>query len=214
MGIGVRPNLDLVRDLPVQQDRGILVNGFMQTNQPTLFAAGDAAQVYDRWTKEHNLDILWPSAINEGRAAGTNMVEVAHGASPRYRYEKGSPFNCALLFGRHLTVVGRIGPATADNGEQLAYLSRGSSRVWTLPFGSADYHSAWDKDGFNSLRVTMSGGRIVGAMILGNQELADPLRQFVERGVDLGPYQASLSTGGAELPQTLLQAWRDWHQRW
>ncbi len=213
VAIGVRPNLKLAHDLPVEQDKGILVNQFMQTNFPTLFAAGDVAQVYDRWTGQRNLDILWPSAINEGRAAGYSMVDIAHGRQPRYRYQKSSPFNCALLFGQHLTVIGQVGGNPADDIEQISYLSRGSSHVWTAPF-SNDYRSAWDKAGFNSLRIVMSGGHIVGAVLMGNQELADPLRRFIEQEVDLSRFESLMMGGGSQLPQVLLQAWRDWHQRW
>jgi len=213
VAVGVRPNLDLVRDLPIRQDRGILVDQFMQSSQRALFAAGDVAQVYDRWTGEHNLDILWPSAINEGRAAGNSMVDFVRGRQPSYRYQKDSPFNCALLFGLHLTVIGRVGSSSAAEVEQLAYLSRGSSQVWTSPFTS-DYRSAWDNKGFNSLRVVLAGGRLVGAVLMGNQELADPLRKLIEDEVDLSGYEPTLFSNDTQLPQVLLRAWRDWHQRW
>ncbi|MFN2223221.1 MAG: hypothetical protein ACK2UH_11755, partial [Candidatus Promineifilaceae bacterium] len=185
----------------------------MQSSLPGLFAAGDVAQAYDRWTGEHNLDILWPSAINEGRAAGNSMVDSVRGQQPSYRYQKASPFNCALLFGLHLTVIGRMGNGSGDGLEQLAYLSRGSSQIWTSPFAT-DYRSAWDNKGFNSLRIVLSGGRLVGALLMGNQELADPLRRLIEQEVDLSYYEPALLSGGDQLPQLLLRAWRDWHQRW
>lgn len=219
VAIGVRPNLQLVRDLPIAQDRGVLVNEAMQSTIPTLFAAGDVAQVYDRWTDAHHLDVLWPSAINEGRAAGYNMVDVAHGrVTPRYRYEKGSPFNAALLFGLHLTVIGRVGDSAsrgeADDAEEISHMSRGSSRVWTAPF-SSHYRSAWDKNGTDSLRIVSSGGRIVGALILGNQALADPLRQLIEHDVDISAHETALLSGdSSRLPRVVLQAWRDWHEAW
>ena len=99
----------------------------MQSSQPALFAAGDVAQVYDRWTDRHNLDILWPSAINEGRAAGNSMVDVVRGRQPTYRYQKASPFNCALLFGLHLTVIGRVGGSSANGVEQLVSVTMKAS---------------------------------------------------------------------------------------
>lgn len=220
VAIGVRPNLQLVRDLPIDQDRGVLVNEAMQSSIPTLFAAGDVAQVYDRWTDAYHLDVLWPSAINEGRAAGFNMVDVAHGSAgfPRYRYEKGSPFNAALLFGLHLTVIGRVGDSAARgeavDAAEISYMSRGSSRVWTAPFTS-QYRSAWDRNGADSLRIVSAGGRIVGALVLGNQELADPLRQLIEHSVDISAHETALLAGdNSRLPRVLLQAWRDWHEAW
>jgi hypothetical protein len=181
---------------------------------PSLFAAGDVAQVYDRWTEHHQLDVLWPSAINTGRVAGYNMVDVARGATPSYAYRKSSPFNAALLFGIHLTVIGRVGSegGRVENAEELSYLSRGASNVWTAPFSSS-YRSAWDKKGTNSLRVVVSGGRLVGALLLGNQDLADPLRYLIEQEIPLGPYESALATSGPELPQAIWQLWRQAHSR-
>lgn len=216
VAIGVRSNLQLVRELDVAQDRGVLANNHLQSSLPTLFAAGDVAQVYDRWTGAHQLDVLWPSAINEGRAAGYNMVDVAHGRPPSYTYEKGSPFNAALLFGVHLTVIGRVGQqAGRDDGEdaaEISTLSRGSSNIWTAPFG-ASYRSAWDRSAADSLRVVTAGGRLVGAIILGNQALADPLRALVENEAPLGDQEAALLSGGDRLPEAILQAWRGWRGR-
>lgn len=213
VAIGVRPNTQLVQGLPIEIDKGILVNQYMQSNIPSIFAAGDVAQVYDRWTDRHQLDILWPSAINEGRAAGYNMVSVARGDKPAYSFQKDSPFNCALLFGIHLTVIGQVGNRSEEDISEISYLSRGSSHVWTAPF-MPNYRSAWDEHGPNSLRIVMSNGRLVGALLLGNQELADPLRHFIDREVDLSNYESALLNGDRAMPQTLLKAWRVWHQSW
>jgi NAD(P)H-nitrite reductase large subunit len=210
IAIGVRPNMELVKDLPVEQDRGVMVNEFMQSNIPNLFVAGDIAQVYDRWTKKHHLDVLWPSAINEGRAAGYNMVDVGHGHSPQFSYQKGSPFNAAMLYGIHLTVVGQISGSLKENdGESLSYLSRGSSQVWTAPFTSS-HRSAWDSGDMDSIRIVMAEGRIVGTLLLGDQRLADPLRELVQKEADLTAYQDALLSAGDNLPDLLLKVWREW----
>jgi NADPH-dependent 2,4-dienoyl-CoA reductase/sulfur reductase-like enzyme len=211
VAIGVTPNRQLVQELAViRQDKGVLVNEFMQSSVATLFAAGDVAQVPDRWTGKPQLDVLWPSAINEGRAAGYNMVDVAHGRSPGYTYQKGSPFNAALLFGVHLTVIGRVGGGSKTASEaELSYLSRGSSHVWTAPFTS-HYRSAWDKKGDHSLRLVMANGRIVGALLIGNQELADPLRYWIEEEVDLTAYEQQILNSGRALPDYLRQMSHWW----
>lgn len=211
--IGVKPNMDLVKDLPVEQNQGILVNEFMQSNIPTLFAAGDVAQAYDRWTKKPQLDILWPSAIQTGLAAGHNMVEVAHGRAPNLPYQKGSPFNAALLFGVHITVIGRIGAEAgrdSDEVEELSHLSRGSSQIWTAPFQS-HVRSAWDNKGANSVRINLQDGIIVGALLMGNQHLADPLRQLIEQQVFISDAD-SLLTRHAHLPEAILTHWEKWRK--
>jgi pyruvate/2-oxoglutarate dehydrogenase complex dihydrolipoamide dehydrogenase (E3) component len=213
VSIGVRPNLKVVEGLSLEQDRGLLVNPSMQTNVPSVFAAGDIAQVYDRWTRKHNLDVLWPSAINEGRAAGSNMVDFVRSKDPQFHYRKGSPFNAALLFGVHLTVIGQVGGQPSENGEELLHMSRGASTVWTSPF-SSNYRSAWDIKGPNSIRIVMSNNRMMGALLMGQQQLADPLRRLIENEVDLESYQDQLLVDGADLPEKILRAWQNWHQSW
>lgn len=213
VAIGVRPNMHLVKDLPIEQDRGLMVNEFMQSSVPSLFAAGDIAQVYDHWTKKHHLDVLWPSAINEGRAAGYNMVDFVRGQSPSFSYHKGSPFNAALLYGVHLTIIGQISGNLKENeGEALSYLSRGSSQVWTAPF-SSNYRSAWDKDGQNSIRLVMADGRIVGVLLMGDQRLADPLRELVQKEADLSERQEELLSAGDKLPELIHKVWLEWQEK-
>ncbi|NOZ50955.1 MAG: NAD(P)/FAD-dependent oxidoreductase [Chloroflexi bacterium] len=210
IAVGVRPNLQLLKESDIELNRGVIVNDFMQSSHPTLLAAGDVAQVYDRWTGEHHLDVLWPSAINEGRTAGHNMVDITMGREPSHAYRKGSPFNAAMLFGVHLTVIGRVGSTGADEAEQSRhYLSRGSSFVWTLPL-SANQHSAWDNHGITSVRIVIAEGRIIGALLLGNQLLADPLRQLIEQEVPLGAYESALLAADADLPEIISNFWHQW----
>ena len=159
--------------------------------------------------EKHNLDVLWPSAINEGRAAGYNMVDVVQGKEPQYEYQKDSPFNAALLFGVHMTVIGQVGSQSSDGDEELLHMSRGSSNVWTSPF-RGNYRSAWDKKGTNSVRIVMSGSIMVGALILGDQKLADPVRILIENEVDLSAYQNLLIATESDLPDSILEAWRNW----
>jgi NAD(P)H-nitrite reductase large subunit len=207
VAIGVRPSLALVRDTTIRTDRGIPVDPYLQTSVPGIFAAGDVAQVLDRWTGKYNLDVLWPSAINEGRAAGYNMVDAANGIAPTHLYQKGSPFNAALLCGIHLTVIGHVGSQDDGTTDEFQHLSRGSSSVWTSPF-SKSYRSAWDSKGPNSLRIVISDGKIAGALILGDQQMADPLRELIENEVDIAEHQSELLSAGDNLPKMLLAIWQ------
>jgi len=212
VAIGVRPNIKLVKGSALKLDRGVLVNEFMQSSHPTLFAAGDVAQVYDHWTEAYHLDVLWPSAINEGRAAGYGMVDMAHGRQLQYRYQKGSPFNAAMLFGVHLTVIGQVGSGSPkEDAEELSYLSRGASNVWTAPFVSSS-RSAWDQNGSHSVRLVVSGGKLMGALLMGNQNLADPLRVMIEEGTDVSRYEADLLAEDGDLPALILHIWQQTKQ--
>jgi NAD(P)H-nitrite reductase large subunit len=195
--IGVKPQLDLAKGTALKVDRGLLVDEYLQTNVPGVYAAGDCAQVFDRWTGQHLLDVLWPTAVAAGRAAGLNM---AGGHQP---YVKGTPFNACLLFGLHVTAIGQLGNGRGDDAEVFQTMSRGSSEVWaTRPHA---YASAWSQDGTNTLRLVLDGDRLVGALVVGRQTLADPLRALIESHADVSELRPHLQAGGPVLEQAILR---------
>ncbi|MBI5303967.1 MAG: FAD-dependent oxidoreductase [Chloroflexi bacterium] len=208
VAIGVRPNIALAKAAGITVERGIVVNELLESSAPGIFAAGDAAQVFDHWSGEYRVDDLWPSAIAAGRAAGANM---AGGHTP---YIKGVPFNAALLFGVHLTAIGQAGSGQrdADDGnETLQYQSRGSSEVWWARPGGP-YTSAWSHHGDNSVRLVLRGDQIAGALILGNQDLADPLREVIAQRMDITPIRAQLQVGNDALARA-VRALYEQHRR-
>jgi len=202
VAIGVRPNTALAKETPLKVDRGILTDEHLQTNLPGVFAAGDCAQIYDAWSGEHRCDSLWPTAVDSGRLAAINMT----GAKQPYR--KGVPFNAALLFGLHLTAIGQVAAAgrDGDDAEELSFISRGSSEVWTAKPGGG-YTSAWADDGTSSQRLVVRDNAIVGALLLGNQRLADPLRDLIDQRASIAGVRSSLLSGGDGLAQAVMDAW-------
>lgn len=64
---GVRSSLELARMLEVKTDKGIIVNKYMQTSQPAIYAAGDVIEF------EGKTYGIWPAAMEQGRIAGINI---------------------------------------------------------------------------------------------------------------------------------------------
>ncbi len=200
-GIGVKPQLDCVRDTSIKVDRGILVNEYLEASEPDVYAAGDCAQIWDRWTKKHTMDVLWPTAIAAGHAAGINM------AGGREAYLKGTPFNACLLFGLHITAIGQLG-GTRDETEPeiFQHVSRGSSEIFaTRPHA---YSSAWSQDGVNTVRLVLSGDHLAGALVVGKQSLADPLRDLIEKQADVRPLRPHLQEGGPAMAHAVMDYWK------
>ncbi|MBI5033160.1 MAG: NAD(P)/FAD-dependent oxidoreductase [Chloroflexi bacterium] len=207
-GIGVKPKTQLAKAAGIKVDRGIVVDKYLETSAPGVFAAGDVAQVFDQWTGESRVDDLWSSAQHAGRAAGANMTGV------RVPYIKGAPFNAALIFGVHITSIGQAGAGRHDKedaNETLQYQSRGSSEVFWAHDGKS-YSSAWSRNGDNSLRLVLNNDQIVGALILGNQDLADPLRDLIGQRADISPIRSQLQTNDPSLPTTIREFWERWRK--
>jgi len=98
VGVGVSPRDELARDAGLALDNGIVVDEFLRTSAPDVFAAGDVAATWNtRYNKRIRME-HWANALNQGQAAARNMLgqATAYTKLPYFysdQYDLGMEYN-------------------------------------------------------------------------------------------------------------------------
>ena len=194
VAIGVAPNLGLARASGLAIERGIVVDEYLRTSAPDVFAAGDVAQIRDPATGESHLDVLWSSALRSGRAAGRGMAGVLK------PYRRQASLNVTRLGGVIVTVIGAVGQGPGgDVDDDLLTIARGDSEAWRAkpPSWTLEHHRKASR-----IRVVISAKRVLGAVVMGDPVASSALCRLVEGRIDI----SSVRPGLERDPETALEA--------
>jgi NADPH-dependent 2,4-dienoyl-CoA reductase/sulfur reductase-like enzyme len=103
VGAGVRPDLSFLAGTAVRCEAGgIPVDERMAAGVPGIYAAGDAALGPSVFGEAHAAHALWPTAVEQGRVAGTNLAGGARA------YPGSLNMNVAEMFGLTVASMGRF----------------------------------------------------------------------------------------------------------
>jgi len=102
---GIRPEIKLGKEAGLETDRGLVVNDFLQSSDPKIFAAGDILQ--------HRGKIygIIPATFAQARLVASNIL------GKKEKYEGTIPWNTLKVAGLYLTSIGLIDPETESQEE-------------------------------------------------------------------------------------------------
>lgn len=101
---GTLPRTELAINTGIKVNRGIVVDSYMQTNTPDIYASGDVAEVYDFVHKVPHQLPLWPLAYEQGKIAGYNM------AGKKIVYTGATNMSALKYYGIPLISIGLANP--------------------------------------------------------------------------------------------------------
>ena len=152
VGVGVQPNVALAEAAGLETENGVLVDEYLRTSHPDVYAAGDVANAYHprlgrRLRVEH-----WDNAIEQGLAVARNMLG-AEEAYDRLPYFYTDQYDLGMEY------VGNVGP---DGYDQVVLRGDVAGRVFT---------AFWVKD-----------GRVVAGMHANDWDASGTIAHLVESG--------------------------------
>ncbi len=140
---GVHPRVDFLRDhAAIEVKKGILVNDYLETSAPGVYAIGDCAEVRSPRPGRRSIEAVWYTGRMMGETAAYNLL------GRPVRYDPGIWFNSAKFIDIEYQVYGEV-PAHGREGMDTLY--------WEHPGGE------------KSVRINYeaSTGAVVGFNLMG-----------------------------------------------
>ena len=118
---GVHPNIDMVKYSKVETARGVLVNNYLETNVPDVYAAGDCIEFKERDPGRFRFEQLWYT----GRMQGEALAQTICGK--KTKYDRGVWFNSAKFLDIEYQTYGFVA-AQPREGETNFYWEHKSGK--------------------------------------------------------------------------------------
>jgi NAD(P)H-nitrite reductase large subunit len=178
VAIGVQPRTDIAAEAGIKINRGIVVNRYMATSSPGIYACGDVAEAYNFIYGENRVTPIWPNACTGGRTAGFNM------AGARTKYQGGTSMNAVKYFGLSIVSAGMVTPP--DDSYEV--LSEKRDHVYR--------------------KVILKDGLIEGMVFSGDIEKSGIIYSLMKDRIDVNGFKKSLVTEDFGLISLPEEIWR------
>lgn len=125
---GVKPNIDFLKNSRLEIDRGILVDQYLQTNIPNVYAIGDCAQQREPLSHRKSVEAVWYTGRMMGEALGQTLT------GNKMPYKPGHWFNSAKFFDIEYQTYGWVSNEPGDNEQHLHWQHAKKNKFMTLAY--------------------------------------------------------------------------------
>lgn len=178
IAIGVLPRTELLSGTMIKVNRGIVVDRYMATSHPDVYACGDAAEAYDFVYGKNTVTPIWPNAYLGGRIAGFNMAGIPT------EYPGGTTMNSLKYLGLAVASAGIVTPPD-DSYEVL----------------SKKYDSIYRK-------VVLKEGLVVGMVFVGDIEKSGIVFGLMKDRINADDFKQELVAHDFGLVSLPEEIWR------
>ncbi len=130
--VGVRPNISFLKDSEIATDRGVLVNEFLETNIPGVYAIGDCVQHIHPPKDRKNVEQVWYT----GKIMGETVAETITGNPTRYN--PGIWFNSAKFLEIEYQTYGWVFNNLRENEETIYWEHSDGLKALRLVYDAKD----------------------------------------------------------------------------
>lgn len=110
---GVSPNIDFLKDSGIETQRGVMVDPYLETNVPDVYAIGDCAQFWQPLPNRRPVEQVWYT----GRMMGEVVAHTICGKKTAYK--PGVWFNSAKFFDIEYQTYGHVWAQLKEDEEQF-----------------------------------------------------------------------------------------------
>lgn len=163
LAVGVRSNVGFLVGSGVKVNTGIVVDEYLQTTAPDVYAAGDCCEGIDISTGKPDMLAIQPVAVEHGRIAALNMAGHKH-------KHRGS---------LNMNVLDTMGLISSSFG------------LWQGAEGG-ETAKLVDEKNYKYLKLNFLGDKLVGAQCVGLTDHVGMLRGLIQTGLPLGEWKQRL----------------------
>lgn len=140
---GVSPNVTFLKDSELNIERGVVVDKYLTTNIPDVYAIGDCAQVSEPVAGHRPIEAVWYTGRMMGETAAYNIC------GKQIAYDPGIWFNSAKFLDIEYQVYGDVPNKNPDHMQTLYWEHKGGEKSIRI-----NYHKDSGKVlGFNLMGI-------------------------------------------------------------